>query len=149
MTKRWKNERKDRAVRILAMGLNDAEQSFLQEYAGDRAWELFISQSDLDGWDHADHEQYDLCIVGQGGDDCDMDYLAWLLKDAMTPSRLILITSSCSPLELKHLRKYRIRYNLQRPVDALSFTHTIEKALIYNEPWYVRIGVFLRKVIGW
>ncbi len=149
MTKRWTTNRKDGAVRILAMGLNDAEQSFLREYASGRAWELFISQSDLDGWDHADHEQYDLCIVGQGGDDSDMDYLAWLLKDAMTPSRLILVTARCTPQELKHIRKYRIRFILQRPLDAFEFTETIEKALIYNKPWYVRIGVFLRMVVGW
>lgn len=140
MSKKWKTKQKNQPVRILAIGLDDAEKTFLQDYYENSSLELFFSQSDLDGWDHADHEKFDLCIVGQGDENQDMDYLAWLLKDAMTPSRLILIISKSTREELKHLRKYRIRYILQRPLDEVQFTRTIEKALDYNKPWYLRLA---------
>ena len=144
MSKRLKINRKDNKIHILVMGLNDSEISFLQDYSTEHSWELSISQSDMDGWDHADHEKYDICIIGPGEDNQDMDYLAWLLKDVMKPSQLIIVTSNCSKQDLKHFRKYHVRYILQRPLDPDQFSQTIEKALIYQKPWYVRLIQFLK-----
>ncbi len=144
MSKRLKINRKDLNIHILAIGLNDSEKTFLEDCAADRSWVVFFSQSDMDGWDHAENEKYDLGIIGQAEDNLDMNYLTWLMKDVMKPSQLIIVTSNCSPQDLKHFRKYRIRYILQRPLDPDQFSKTIEKALIYQKPWYIRLLHFLK-----
>ncbi len=144
MSKRLKITRKDNKIHILAIGLNDSERTFLQECSADRSWVMSFCQSDMDGWDHADHEKYDLCIIGQTDDNQDMDYLAWLMKDTMKPSQLIIVTSNYSKQDLAHFRKYRIRYILHRPLDQDQFSKTIEKALNYQKPWYVRVLLFFK-----
>ncbi|MBN2325990.1 MAG: hypothetical protein JXR73_02475 [Candidatus Omnitrophica bacterium] len=126
-------------VRMLALGLNQSEKDILVDLNADNSRELIFSNTDMDMWDHADHEKYDLCIIGQNEGNQDLDYAAWLLKGIIKPSQIIVISDQYSWQERSHLRKHRIRFYLGRPLDPELLSHAVEKVILYNKPWYKRL----------
>ncbi len=132
-------------VRILAMGLTQGEKRFMEKHYAEGSWEIIYSNNDLEMWDHADHEKYDLCLIGQTEDSQDLNYATWLLKDIVKPSQIVVIADQCAKQERKQLRKHRIRFILNRPLNPNSLSGAIENALIYNKPWFIRVYHFLKK----
>lgn len=131
-------------VCILALGLNDVEKSYLIDLYSNSTHKIIFSDTDMDMWDQADHKKYDLCIIGQNKENQDLDYITWLLKEILKPSQIVVITSNYSREVLKHLRKHRIRFILNRPLDPALLSDTIEKALTYNKSWYIRVISLLK-----
>lgn len=138
----FKNWKENQPLHIVTLGLNDSENTFLQKQYEDSPWEIVIAKTEMDMFGLADQEKCDLCIIGQSNTIQYPAYIAWILKEVIKPSRMIVVTSKISRQESKRLRKYRVRFVLNRPLEAARFTESIEKALNDYKPWPYRITSF-------
>jgi hypothetical protein len=144
MFKNWKEKL---PVRIVTLGLNDSEKMFLKKHYENSPWEIISANTEMDLFGHADQEKCDLCIIGQSNAIQFPAYIAWLLKEIIKPSRMVVVTSNLSRQEARRLRKYRVRFVLNRPLDASRFTESIEKALNDYRPWPFPIITFFADLL--
>lgn len=116
-------------IRIVTLGLNQKELALIDGLLKRVKGQLITASDDMDLWGLVRTGEFDLCVLGQGGEIEDPSYLIWLLRGLANHSRIILIYSNISSEEANRLDRFHASYVLQRPVDSAELIHTLESAL--------------------
>ncbi len=117
---------KNNALRILAIGLLPEEEKFLQNLVRQNGGELKQAHDDLDVWNKARSEPFDVFVLGQCEQIDTPSYLIWLLKGIANQSNIILIYSKITAEEQKRLNHSNSVHVLQRPIDVQTLMAEVE-----------------------
>lgn len=113
--------------RILALGLNGVENHSINEIVSNDGGEFYAVDTDLDLWDAARTEHFDLCILGQSEELPFPTFRIWLMRGLQPDMRVIVLYDEISSLETNPLVDCQQVEMIQRPIDPSVWNNLLER----------------------
>lgn len=124
---------REKAYQVLSLGLQPQEQSVLEKICahGNGEWNAVNDEMDL--YRIAQTGTTVICVIGQSDTVPEPSYIAWLLREIVSPSRIVLLYSSLSEEEAKKVERYKVSNVLNRPLDPRHLARAIDAAFQVRE----------------
>lgn len=112
--------------RILALGLNEAEHHSIGKIVANEGGDLNAVETDLDLWEAARDECFDVCILGQSEALPFPTLRIWLMRALQPYAKIIVFYDEIGSLETGPLEDCRQVEMIQRPVDPVCLENLLE-----------------------
>lgn len=113
-------------IRVLAFGLNGAESHSINEIVMDNGGEIHSVDTDLDLWEAARAEPFDVCILGQSEALPYPTLRIWLLRGLLPHARIIVLYDEIGSLETGPLEDCQQVEMIQRPANPFLWQDLLE-----------------------
>ncbi len=112
------------ALRVLALGLNREENLFLEKTNAGRENEIHAADSDIDLWEAARNQRFDVCLLGQSEALPHPTLRIWLMRALQPHARIAVLYDEIGPVEIDPIPESGPVEIIQRPASG-RWMHSI------------------------